>query len=97
MVFSVHTELVDGVFRTVTNHADEALIFDTNRELQKCEPMPDLQGIGRWALSIPMLEWVNLRTKYPDLACPDMQIRTRAFLHFMRSPESLPYRVRARI
>ena len=96
-MFFLRAEVVDGVFRTVTNQAEESLIFDTNRELQKCDPVPDREGLGRWALSIPMLEWVNLRTKYPDLACPDMQIRTRAFLHFMRSAESVPYRVRARI
>jgi hypothetical protein len=96
-MFFLHAEVVDGVFRTVTNQVEESLILETNRELQKCEPVPDMQGIGRWALSIPMLEWVKLRTKYPDLASPDMQIRTRAFLHFMRSGESWAFRVRTKI
>jgi hypothetical protein len=96
-MFFLRAEVVDGVFRTVTDQAEESLILETNRELQKCDPVPDMAGLGRWALSIPMLEWVNLRTKYPDLACPDMQIRSRAFLHFMRSDESVPYRVRGRI
>jgi hypothetical protein len=57
----------------------------------------DREGLGRWALSIPFEDWLRLRTKYPELASPDSKIKTRAYLRFMRSPESWPYRMREKI
>jgi len=81
----------------VTEQPDESLILQTNAELQKCDPVADRDGLGRWALSIPFLKWMELRRQYPDLASKDPQIRSRAYLRFMRSPESIPYRVRERI
>jgi len=81
----------------VTHHPAERLILETTAELQKCEPMQDREGLGRWALSIPFLHWVELRRKYPELASPDAAIKSRAYARFMRSAESIPYRVRATI
>jgi hypothetical protein len=87
-----------GIFQVLTVQSDEDLILETNHELRKCdEPIPDREGLGRWALSIPLLKWVELRRKYPDLASKDPQIRSRAYLHFMRTAESIPYRVRGTI
>jgi hypothetical protein len=88
----------DGIFQVLTEQPCEATILQTNLELQKCDdPIPDVEGLGRWALSIPLLKWVELRRKYPALACKDVQIRSRAYMQFMNSDESIPYRVRNRI
>lgn len=73
------------------------LILDTVAELRKCEPMADREGLGRWALSIPQLDWLELRGKYPELASHDPVIKSRAYARFINSPESLPYRVRERV
>lgn len=82
---------------TITDQPQESLILDTVAEIRKCEPMADRDGLGRWALSIPFVKWMELREKYPDLASPDAQIKSRAYLRFMASAESIPFRVRQRI
>lgn len=66
------------------------VVADTRRE----HPVADREGLGRWALSVPIEDWLKLRLKYPDLAAPDAQIKTRAWLAFMGSDESAPYRMR---
>ena len=50
---------------------------------------------GRSELEIPVLQLVKLKVKYPDLASPDSGIKLKAWKLFLRSAESLPYRVRA--
>jgi len=57
----------------------------------------DRPGLGRWALSVPAEDWLRLRAKYPDLQCPDGKIQSAAWQAFIRSDESLPYRMRERI
>jgi hypothetical protein len=47
-------------------------------------------------LSIPFEDYLALQVKYPELASPDGQIKTRAYKRFMASPESKPYRLRER-
>ena len=97
-MFKVEAHLNGADLTTITHQASEALILDTAAELRKCsEPIPDREGLGRWALSIPFVDWLALRRKYPELASADPQIRSRAYLRFMASPESMPFRVRARI
>ncbi len=81
----------------VTEHAAERLILETVAEVRKCEPIADREGLGRWALSIPFLKWVELRRRYPDLASTDAQTKSRAYAVFMASDESIPYRMRDRI
>ena len=56
----------------------------------------DRPGLGRWMLSIPFEDYLALQVKYPELASPDGQIKTRAYKRFMASPESKPYRLRER-
>jgi hypothetical protein len=79
----------------VTHQTNEALILDTCAEMRKCEPMADRPGLGRWALSIPFVKWLEIRRKYPDLASDDAQVKSRAYARFMASAESMPYRVPA--
>lgn len=73
------------------------LILDTTAELRKAGGAPDRPGLGRWALSVPFEDWVALREKYPDLASPDAQIKSRAWLAFIASAESKPYKVREHV
>jgi hypothetical protein len=81
----------------VTHHPQERLILETNAELRKCEPMADREGLGRWALSVPFLKWIELRRKYPDLASTSSAVKSRAWLRFIASDESLPFKVRERV
>ena len=52
----------------------------------------DFEGLGRPALTIPTLDLHRLFRIYPDLACPDAEIKTKAWMKFMNSSESEPYR-----
>ena len=81
----------------VTTQPMERLILETNAELRKCEPMADREGLGRWALSVPFLKWVELRRKYPDLASTCAEVKSRAWLRFINSPESAPFKVREHV
>lgn len=86
--------------RTLT-HALEQLnradilgtVAGIRRELQPV----DHEGLGRWALSVPYEDWLSLRRRYPDLQAKDGEIRSKAWLVFIRSPESLPYRLHERV
>jgi hypothetical protein len=66
------------------------MVADTRRE----HPIADREGLGRWAVSVPFEDWLGLIRKYPDLQAPDAQIKTRAWLRFIASDESNPYRMR---
>ena len=57
----------------------------------------DRPGLGRWSLSVPFEDHAALVRKYPDLAAPDSRIRSAAWLKFMHSSESEPYRMRERL
>jgi hypothetical protein len=96
-MFNVKATIQGQQFTVVTEQPAERLILETNAELQKMEPMADREGLGRWALSVPMLEMENLRRKYPALRSRDPMERSRAWLKFIASDESKPYRVRATI
>jgi hypothetical protein len=56
----------------------------------------DSEGLGRMMLQIPFEDWLRLREQYPELASVDGKIKTRAYCRLMRSPESAPFRVRAK-
>jgi len=53
-----------------------------------------MQSMG-WELSIPLVDYYALRTKYPDLKSTDPLTRTLAWKKFLGSAESLPYKVHA--
>lgn len=57
----------------------------------------DLDGLGRWALSVPFEDWLRLKAKYPDLACKDGKIQTKAWQTFIQSSESIPFRMRDKV
>lgn len=73
---------------------ERGLILDTLQRMRNLEPMADLPGIGRWALSIPAEDWLTIREQYPELQSKDGQERSRAWARFIASDESIPYRVR---
>ena len=49
-------------------------------------------SFGRMALDIPTDHYEVLKLIYPDLACPDAQIKKKAWQAFCISDESLPYK-----
>ena len=49
-------------------------------------------SFGRLALSIPADHYEVLTLIYPDLQCPDAEIKTKAWKAFCMTPESLPYK-----
>lgn len=49
-------------------------------------------SFGRLALSIPEDHYEVLTLIYPDLQCPDAQIKTNAWKAFCISDESIPYK-----
>jgi len=80
---------------TYGTHDDQHKAFAA--EVRKEGGVPDRPGLGRLALTIPPGDYQALRRANPDLASPDGKIRSRAWVKFMQSPESLPYRVRDKI
>jgi hypothetical protein len=96
-MFKVRLVTHDDGLTMVTLDPKERLILETNAELRKCEPMADRDGLGRWALSVPFLKWVELRRKFPALASTDAEVKSRAWRSFIASADSLPYRVRERV
>ena len=49
-------------------------------------------SFGRMALDIPCDHYEVLKLIYPDLVCPDADIKTKAWKAFCISEESLPYK-----
>jgi hypothetical protein len=82
---------------TIREQHARPLILDTVARVRADGGIADREGLGRWALSIPFEDYIALRDKYPELASTDPKIKSRAYRRFMRSPESLPYRVREKI
>lgn len=81
----------------ITHQPTRRLILDTAAELRKAGGVADQQGLGRWALSVPLEDWQRLRGKYPDLASTDAAIKSRAWLAFIASPEAAPFKIRERV
>lgn len=72
-------------------------VLEAVRATRHEHPVADRPGLGRWGLSVPFEDWLRLRDKYPDLASVDARIKSRAWLRFMASDESVPYRMRDRV
>ena len=80
------------IYRKLTQ-ANRSQILESNRELRKSPgALRDLKA-GRFTLSIPYLDYENLKRKYPVLAHGDPEQVKRFYDWFEKSPESLPYRV----
>jgi hypothetical protein len=96
-MFKLKATLEGDGLTVIRAQPERPLILDTLAEMRKAHPMADREGLGRWALSIPMEDWLRLREKYPDLAVSDPVIKSRAYARFIQSAESLPFRVREKI
>lgn len=70
-------------------------VLEQNKQLRR-EGLKDL-SFGRWALSIPEIDYKKLVLANPALRSQDQVERTLAWKSFMASPESVPYRVNERI
>ena len=82
-----------NVYKVVIQE-NEQEIMAQNHELQlNPSALKDIDGF-RWALQIPEDHRLVLGLKYPDLNSPDASIHHKAWQKFMRSSESIPYRVR---
>jgi hypothetical protein len=78
----------------VKTQLERPMILDTLAEMRKAAPMRDQEGLGRWALSVPMEDWLALRERFPDLQSKDQQTKTRAWLRIVNDPEFSYLRVR---
>lgn len=66
-------------------------MLDMKMDLAKDVNIKDL-SFGRMALDIPVDHYEVLKLIYPDLACPDAEIKKKAWQAFCISEESLPYK-----
>ena len=75
----------------------EGPILDFNRELQKNPgAIHDLDGVGRWVLSVPEnLYWLLVK-KFPDLNSHDSQARTKAWVRLMNDRDYADFRLQHR-
>ena len=87
----------EGILYRRLSQPSRALILERNARLRaKPGSLRDLT-FARLGLTIPLEDYHDLRLKYPDLASRDAQIRTAAWLRFIRSGESEPYRVGTKV
>ena len=66
-------------------------LLDKNMNRAKDVNVKDL-SFGRLALDIPTDHYEVLTLMYPDLKCPDAEIKLKAWKAFVISDESLPYK-----
>ena len=66
-------------------------LLDKQIDCAKDVNLKDL-SFGRMALDIPEDHYEVLKLIYPDLVCPDADIKTKAWKAFCISEESLPYK-----
>jgi len=79
-----------GVTGRLSQPGREA-ILEKNARAQIERPNRDLT-FGRMVLNIPFLDRHVLRTTHPELDAPDKEIRTAAWVKFIASSESRPFR-----
>ncbi len=84
----------DRLYRKLSQDGRERqLILTRNAELRKSPGVIVDKSLGRYCLSIPIEDYEALGRKYPELKSPCNETRRRFYQRFLRSPESLPYRV----
>lgn len=66
-------------------------LLDLKMDCAKDVNIKDL-SFGRMALDIPEDHYEVLKLIYPDLVCPDADIKTKAWQAFCLTDESLPYK-----
>lgn len=83
--------LEDGKLWRVREQTNRAAILQQNAAA-RAGALRTLDGM-RWAMTIPQDDYDELAARNPDLVSPDREIKRRAWLAFMRSSDSIPYRV----
>lgn len=73
---------------------DRHLILQRNAELRKNPGVLTDLSFGRYHLSIPLEDYEVLKVRYPVLVRGSNAERTAFYKKFIRSVESVPYRVR---
>jgi len=81
-----------GVIYTKTTQDNADMILNRNQRMRIEEPENDLT-FGRHVGCIPFNEYEILKKKYPDITSKDKEIRQKALMKLMKSPEFLPYLV----
>ena len=66
-------------------------LLDLKMDCAKDVNVKDL-SFGRMALDIPEDHYEVLKLIYPDLVCPDAEIKKKAWQAFCLTDESLPYK-----
>lgn len=82
-----------GVLVRRQTQPNEQQLLERNAKLRREGGLADLTFAGD-QLRIPEIAFYALKVKYPDLAAPDGEIRTKAWKRFYASSEADPYRVR---
>lgn len=82
-----------GKLRRKLTQPDRDIILTRNQELRKHKGTLRDLSFGRQHLSVPFEDYEMLRRKYPILKNGSNQERTTWWKKFIRSSESLPYRV----
>ena len=82
----------DRLYRKMDQPSGDA-ILEHNNELRKNPGAISDLTFGRHMLSIPLADWEMLKRKYPVLAHGDVESQRRFMNAFIRSSESIPYRV----
>lgn len=74
---------------------DRAAILALNERMRRSDLNNDLgDGLGYLAFNIPVADMRILLVRFPDLNCPDPEIKLNAWKKFARDPRSFRYKVR---
>jgi len=84
-----YSEMAKMVLKTMQQR--DYKLLDTTINRAKDVNVKDL-SFGRMALDIPYDHYEVLKLIYPDLACPDAEIKKKAWQAFCISDESIPYK-----
>ena len=79
---------------TETFQPTKDAILNNNAELRKNPEVLRKLSTMQWALNIPTVDYQRLIKCNPLLVCEDAETRNKAWVDFIASDESLPYRVR---
>ena len=84
-------------FASKGGNADRRHILEGVKRIREgVDDKPRNFGFGGVELVIPELDMAVIKRRFPETNSPDAGIRHRAWLKFLNSPESEPYRVHRR-